>query len=91
MKALEIEAIVQKKGNKILIELPESAEYLVNQKVKLALIDKRKSKNVQAIFDLVTAKTDELPEDYSVNFEHYLYGKIKREDERTKHIKCSNR
>ena len=40
MKALEIEAIVQKKGNKILIELPESAEYLVNQKVKLALIDK---------------------------------------------------
>lgn len=82
MKALEIEAIVQKKGKKILIELPESAEYLVNQKVKLALIDKKKSKNVQEIFDLITARTDELPEDYSVNFEHYLYGKTKREVEK---------
>lgn len=82
MRALEIETIVQKKGNKILIELPESAEYLVNQKVKLALVKKRKTKSVQEIFDLVTAKTDELPEDYSVNFEHYLYGKIKREDEK---------
>ena len=36
---------------------------------------------MQEIFDLVTAKTDELPEDYSVNFEHDLFGKMKREDE----------
>lgn len=83
MRALEIETIVKKSGNKILIELPESAEYLVNRKIKLSLVDKEKNvMNVKDIFNLITSKTDELPEDYSVNFEHYLYGIAKREDEK---------
>lgn len=83
MRALEIETIVKKSGNKILIELPESAEYLVNRKFKLSLVDKEENVlNIKDIFNLITSETDELPEDYSFNFEHYLYGIAKRENEK---------
>ena len=82
MKPLKIESTVIKKDNKIWMELPDNMEYLVNHKVRLSLTDFHDEySKVKDIFNIITAKTDELPEDYSTNFEHYNCGKPKRENE----------
>lgn len=82
MKNIELETSIVKKDNKIWIELPNDMKKFVNHKVRIS-INKLSDTDtsVKEIFDLITAKTDKLPEDYSTNFEHYLFGNLKRENE----------
>jgi len=73
----EIETIISEKGK---IQLPEELWHLKNHKVKLALIDEHET-NHQNWLDLIESHAiddNQVPADYSINIDHYLYGLPKR-------------
>lgn len=82
MKNIELEVSIVKRDNKIWIELPDDMKELVNHRVKVSINQlSDMATSVKEVFNLVAEKTDKLPEDYSTNFEHYLFGNLKRENE----------
>jgi len=64
------------------IQLPKQLLHLRNRKVKLSVIDDQetKQKNWLDLIESHAIEDDELPEDYSVNFDHYLYGFSKKKN-----------
>jgi hypothetical protein len=82
MKNIQLEASIVKRDNKIWIKLPDDMKELVNHRVKVSINQlSDMATSVKEVFNLVASKTDKLPEDYSTNFEHYLFGNLKRENE----------
>jgi len=82
IKNIELDVSIVKRDNKIWIELPDDMKELVNHRVKVSINQlSDMATSVKEVFNLVADKTDKLPEDYSTNFEHYLFGNLKRENE----------
>jgi hypothetical protein len=68
----EFETTISDRGT---IKLPKDLLHLKNLKVKLSLI--KEESDTQNWLDLIESHAiddDELPTDYSINLDHYLYG-----------------
>ena len=79
----ELETTITEQGT---IKLPRELSHLKNRKVKisLVLVDEQDS-DTQNWLDLIESHAiddDELPTDYSINLDHYLYGLPKRKIEK---------
>ncbi len=77
----EFETTVSEQGT---IELPRKLSHLKNRKVKLSLIEDQEI-NRQNWLDLIESHAiddDQLPVDYSINIDHYLYGLPKRKSDK---------
>ncbi len=77
----ELETTITEQGT---IKLPRELSHLKNCKVKISLVDEQDS-DTQNWLDLIESHAiddDELPTDYSINLDHYLYGLPKRKIEK---------
>jgi len=77
----ELETTITEEGT---IKLPKELSHLKNRKVKISLVDEQDSDR-QKWLDLIESHAiddDELPTDYSINLDHYLYGLPKRKIEK---------
>lgn len=77
----ELETTITQQGT---IKLPRELSHLKNRKVKISLVEEHDS-NSQNWLDLIESLAiddDELPADYSINLDHYLYGLPKRKTEK---------
>jgi len=77
----ELETTITEEGT---IKLPRELSHLKNRKVKISLVDEQDSDR-QKWLDLIESHAiddDELPTDYSINLDHYLYGLPKRKIEK---------
>ena len=73
----EFETTVTEDGT---IELPRKLSHLKNRKVKLSLIEEQEISD-QNWLDLIESRAiddEQLPVDYSINIDHFLYGLPKR-------------
>jgi len=77
----ELETTITEEGT---IKLPRALSHLKNRKVKISLVDEQDN-DTQNWLDLIESHAiddDELPTDYSINLDHYLYGLPKRKIEK---------
>lgn len=77
----ELETTITEQGT---IKLPKELSHLKNHKVKISLVDKQDI-DTQNWLDLIESHAiddSELPSDYSINLDHYLYGLPKRKIEK---------
>lgn len=75
----EFETKISDRGT---IKLPKNLLHLKNRKVKLSLIEEESdTTNWLDLIESHAIDDDDLPADYSINLDHYLYGLPKRKIE----------